>query len=83
MVPAQPTGWPGSRVTEAHGMLQINEFTATRWQRQPYSTSPLSLYGYEGLGDGVLSQYGFPDHYKCAAVRALAGPPACRQLPDA
>ena len=38
--------------------FQINEFTATRWQRLTYSTSPLSPYNYEGLGDGVLSQYG-------------------------
>ena len=54
---------------KAPSVLQINEFTATRWQHQPYSTSPLSPYVGQNLGTGVLSQYGFPHHYKCALQR--------------
>ena len=42
--------------------MQINEFTATRWQRQTYATT--GMYAGETLGNGLLSEFGFPDHYK-------------------
>ncbi|KAK9865807.1 hypothetical protein WJX84_001141 [Apatococcus fuscideae] len=54
----------------------INEFTSQRWQKLPYpscgaisdtcsaSTRAQTVYSDETLGNGALSQFGFPDHYK-------------------
>ena len=42
--------------------VQINEFTATRWQRQIYSET--GMYAGYTLGNGLLSEFGFPHHYK-------------------
>ncbi|KAK9812481.1 hypothetical protein WJX73_003351 [Symbiochloris irregularis] len=49
----------------AQRALMINEFTAGRWQKLQYpNVNNNSPYAGYNLGNGVLAQYGLPDHYK-------------------
>ena len=57
----------------AQRAFMINEFTAGRWQKLPYPIDDPAHSNFVGqtLGNGVLSQYGFPGVHASITVSCL------------